>query len=92
MDSVGMNGKDTTMVTTTMPPVETVKAGMRAPRMAGDFGQLAQDEAASGEDLASPWAQGAGRAGARRGLQHRPRRARRRPCWGDRTVHRASAC
>lgn len=61
MDSVAMSGKDTTMVTTTMPPVATVKAGMRATWMAGDFGQLARYEAASGEDLPRRLGLGPGR-------------------------------
>ena len=38
-------------LTTTMPPLETIKAGMRATWMAGDFGQIARYERASGEDL-----------------------------------------
>ena len=38
-------------MTTTMPPIEAIKAGMRATWMAGDFGQLARYESASGADL-----------------------------------------
>ena len=38
-------------MSTTLPPIETIKAGMRATWMAGDFGQLARYEPASGEDL-----------------------------------------
>lgn len=38
-------------MSTTMPPIEAIKAGMRATWMAGDFGQIARYEPATGADL-----------------------------------------
>ena len=38
-------------MSTTMPPIEAIKAGMRATWTAGDFGRLARYESTSGEDL-----------------------------------------
>ncbi len=38
-------------MTTTMPPLGAIKAGMRATWTAGDFGRIARYELASGVDL-----------------------------------------
>lgn len=50
-----MRGKEATMgeatMAATMPPIEAIKAGIRATWTTGDFGQIARYEPASGADL-----------------------------------------
>ena len=47
-------------MSTTMPPIEAIKAGLRATWMAGDFGAIARYEADSGVDLVARLGLGAG--------------------------------